>query len=42
MKDWQFFTLLATIYAAPHLNERYSMVASILFCLSALAYYVGG
>ena len=43
MKDWQFFVLLSTIYAAPYLPQGYARVASVVFALVALgSYYFWG
>lgn len=39
MKDWQFFTLLATIYAAPFLPPGYARVCSAICTFVALGCY---
>lgn len=39
MKDWQFFTLLSAIYAAPFLSQIYSKSMSLVFMVFALFYY---
>ena len=39
MKDWQFFVLLGTIYAAPFLHKRYAQVCSVVFVAIGAAYY---
>lgn len=42
MKDWQFFVLLGTIYAAPFLPKRYAQVCSFVFLVIAAAHYYSG
>lgn len=43
MKDWQFFCLLATIYAAPYINRYWAGAMSAVFTgVSLVAYYWGG